>query len=62
MNEFCRPVFIGTNWKKKGGDKLLQAYQQLKSEGFPCTLTIIGSVPKDEPEEDENLIINQLKN
>jgi len=55
--DICRLVFIGTNWKKKGGDKLLQAYQQLKSEGFPCTLTIIGSTPEDEQEEDENLTI-----
>ena len=53
----CRLVFIGKNWKKKGGDKVLQAYRQLKSEGFPCTLTIIGSVPENELEEDKDLTI-----
>lgn len=42
----CNLVFIGKNWFKKGGDKVLGAYYKLKSEGFPCTLTIIGSVPE----------------
>ena len=55
--DICRLIFIGKKWKDKGGDKLLQAYKQLKSEGFPCTLTIIGSTPEDEQEEDENLTI-----
>lgn len=55
--DICRLVFIGTDWKRKGGDIVLQTYQILKKKGLPCTLTIIGSTPEDEPEEDENLTI-----
>jgi len=55
--DVCRLIFIGMNWERKRGDMVLQIYQLLKAEGFPCSLTIIGSAPKDEPEEDENLII-----
>ena len=52
----CNLVFIGRNWKKKGGDKVLGAYKKLKSEGFSCTCTLIGSVPPDASEnEDPNL-------
>ena len=53
----CNLVFIGRNWAKKGGSKVLVACRKLKSEGFPCTLTIIGSVPPEMPEEDEGLTI-----
>jgi len=28
--DICRLIFIGKNWEKKGGDKILQAYKQLK--------------------------------
>lgn len=53
----CNLVFIGRNWKKKGGDKALNAYRKLKSEKFACTLTIIGSSPDVEPEEDPDLTV-----
>lgn len=53
--DICRLVFIGTDWERKGGYKMLEIYRILKQEGFPCTLTIIGSLPEDEPEDDENL-------
>ncbi|SFL05160.1 Glycosyltransferase involved in cell wall bisynthesis [Porphyromonadaceae bacterium KH3CP3RA] len=41
----CRLVFIGKDWERKGGDKSIQTYRKLKKEGFPCSLTIIGSSP-----------------
>ncbi len=53
----CRLVFIGKDWERKGGDKLLQAFQILKKERFPCSLTIIGSMPEKIMEEDENLTV-----
>jgi glycosyltransferase involved in cell wall biosynthesis len=55
--DICRLVFIGKNWEKKGGDKVLQVYEILKEENFPCSLTIIGSTPEDDWEEDEDLTI-----
>ena len=50
----CNLVFIGRNWEKKGGDKVLGAYKKLKSEGFPCTCTLIGSVPPDFSENEDS--------
>jgi len=55
--DICRLVFIGADWERKRGNMVLEIYQLLKAEGFPCSLTIIGSIPEDEPEEDENLTI-----
>lgn len=42
---------------EKGGDKVLGAYRKLKSDGFRCTLTIIGSIIREPYDEDENLVI-----
>ena len=53
----CNLVFIGKNWEKKGGDKVLSAYKKLKSKGFPCALTIIGSVPDDVDIADERVTV-----
>ncbi|MDR2037746.1 MAG: glycosyltransferase family 4 protein [Bacteroidales bacterium] len=55
--DVCRLVFIGRDWEKKGGDKVLQAYRILSAGGFPCSLTIIGSEPKEYLEADENITI-----
>ena len=57
QTDICNLVFIGRNWQKKGGDKVLDTYKKLKAEGFPCTLTIIGSVPTDVDAVDENLTV-----
>ncbi len=53
----CDLVFIGTNWEKKGGEKVLETFNKLKSEGFPCSLTVIGSVPPKLPEDNKDLTI-----
>lgn len=53
----CNLLFIGRNWQKKGGDKVLGAYNKLKNEDFPCKLTIIGSIPTEVQEEDNDLNI-----
>jgi len=55
--DICRLIFIGVDWERKRGNMVLQTYQLLKKERFPCSLTIIGSIPEDEPEKDENLTI-----
>lgn len=53
----CNLVFIGKNWQKKGGNKVMGAYKKLKSDGFQCSLTIIGSVPQELCHNDDNLVI-----
>lgn len=57
QTDICNLVFIGRNWQKKGGEKILAAYRKLKSEEFPCTLTIIGSTPQVPYDEDDNLVV-----
>lgn len=42
------------------GNKAFGAYRKLKNEGFPCALTIIGSVPSELAEEDSDLTITSL--
>ncbi len=42
----CNLLFIGKNWKNKGGDKIYQTYLFLRNKGFNCTLTIIGCKPE----------------
>lgn len=41
----CHITFVGRDWCRKGGDKLMETYQLLKKQGFNCDLTIIGSTP-----------------
>ncbi|WP_286833797.1 MULTISPECIES: glycosyltransferase family 4 protein [unclassified Proteiniphilum] len=55
--EICNLVFIGKEWKRKGADKVIGAYRQLKQCGFKCQLTIIGSTPEQKLESDDNLTI-----
>ena len=55
--DICRLVFIGRDWKRKGGDKVLQTYKKLKEIGFPCMLTIIGSVPEEVQNDDTGLTV-----
>jgi glycosyltransferase involved in cell wall biosynthesis len=38
-------LFLGVDWHRKGGDKVLAVYNSLKNKGFPVTLTICGSNP-----------------
>lgn len=51
----CRMVFIGKNWEKKGGNKVYEAYKILRTQGYPCSLSIIGSVPPVYDPTDEHL-------
>ena len=57
QTDICNLVFIGKNWQKKGGDKVLGAYRKLKSDGFRCQLTSIGSIIRVPNDEDENFVI-----
>lgn len=55
-SEVCNILFIGMDWIRKGGLTAYNTYQQLKSKGFACSLTIIGCNPKIES-EDPNITI-----
>lgn len=51
----CRLLFIGKDWEKKGGDKVYEAYKILQSQGFPCSLSVIGSTPPFYDRQDKHL-------
>lgn len=53
----CRLTFVGRDWERKGGEKMLQTFRILKKQGFPCELTIIGSVPKEEIDDSDIKVI-----
>lgn len=52
----CNLIFVGTNWKMKGGSKVLDTYTILKEKGIDCKLTIVGSCPPYKI-DDENILI-----
>lgn len=41
----CRLVFVGVDWKRKGGEIFLDAFEQLLEFGCPCSVDLIGSHP-----------------
>jgi len=43
----CRLLFLGMEWERKGGQIVLDAFQHLRKEGFPCDLTILGCDPPE---------------
>jgi glycosyltransferase involved in cell wall biosynthesis len=43
----CRLLFIGVNWKGKGGDIVYQCLLELLSKGIDAELTVVGCVPPD---------------
>lgn len=53
----CRLTFVGRDWARKGGEKMLQTFRILKKQGFPCELTIIGSKPKEEIDDPDIKVI-----
>lgn len=43
--DICRLLFLGVEWERKGGDIALDTYYQLKEQGVPVQLHLIGCVP-----------------
>ena len=55
-SDICNLTFVGREWKRKGGNKMLEAFRILKKQGFACKLTIIGSEP-EKPVDDPDITI-----
>lgn len=53
--EVLNLLFIGINWKRKGGDIAYKTYLQLKGV-LPCSLTIVGCQPEVDLGEDVKII------
>jgi glycosyltransferase involved in cell wall biosynthesis len=58
----CKLLFMGTNWERKGGDIVCQAYKQLRESGFDCHLVIVGCLPPFETGGDCEVYPNLDKN
>lgn len=41
-DDICRLVFVGRNWERKGGPKVLKTFRLLRERGFHCNLTVVG--------------------
>ena len=41
-----RILFVGVDWRRKGGPELLDAFRQLRAWGVPATLTVVGCSPR----------------
>ncbi len=41
----CSLVFIGGDWRRKGGDIVVSTVRELERRGTPCVLTVIGTDP-----------------
>lgn len=59
--ERCSLLFVGVDWKRKGGDTVLKIHQSLVEKGIKSDLTIIGSTPPINTELSDDIhIINTL--
>jgi glycosyltransferase involved in cell wall biosynthesis len=48
--DHCRLVFLGRDWRRKGGDVLVATVIELNRRGLPTTATIIGCDPPSLPQ------------
>lgn len=47
----CELVFIGRDWRRKGGDLLVETVEELNRGGLPAHATIIGCAPANLPRD-----------
>jgi glycosyltransferase involved in cell wall biosynthesis len=45
---FCKLLFLGVNWQRKGGDIALAVSKELNQSGLRTELTIVGCQPPDD--------------
>ncbi len=50
----CRLLFLGVDWKRKGGDIAYETLIHLNSKGIKTELTVVGCTP---PVEDQNITV-----
>ena len=43
----CRLLFVGVDWHRKGGDRVVEAARLLNERGLPTEVDAVGSVPDD---------------
>jgi len=55
LGDLCRLLFVGVDWKRKGGDVALRVTKQLNDRGIRAELTIVGATPEI-PEKMKDLV------
>jgi len=53
--DLCRLLFVGVDWKRKGGDVALRITKSLNDRGIRAELTIVGATPEI-PEKMKDLV------
>lgn len=53
--DLCRLLFVGVDWKRKGGDLALRITKRLNDRGIRAELTIVGGAPEI-PEKMKDLV------
>jgi glycosyltransferase involved in cell wall biosynthesis len=43
----CRLLFVGVDWKRKGGDAAVEVAGELNRRGIPTELSVVGCVPRE---------------
>jgi len=43
----CRLIFVGVDWRRKGGDAAIAVAQELNDRGVPCELDVVGGEPPE---------------
>jgi glycosyltransferase involved in cell wall biosynthesis len=56
-----RVLFIGTNWRDKGGAIAVRAVERLRARGLPLTLTVCGAVPPASDRRDWVEVVSHLE-
>jgi glycosyltransferase involved in cell wall biosynthesis len=56
----CRLLFVGRDFKRKGGSYALEALEALRRRGVDAHLVILGSVPPTAPSSDQVEVIPYL--
>ena len=55
--EYCRLLFLGVEWQRKGGEIAFQAFQILKQSGYKVKFTVCGCVPPSHFQDDDMEVI-----
>ncbi|MEI7525272.1 MAG: glycosyltransferase family 4 protein [Mariniphaga sp.] len=58
-NKYCNLLFVGVDWKRKGGEIVLETLDILTEIGFKATLTVCGCTP---PESRPNMTVYPFLN
>jgi glycosyltransferase involved in cell wall biosynthesis len=62
QGEVCNLLFVGVEWKRKGGEVAYRTFKRLKSEGFNCKLFVVGckmKASKGDPDVEHYPFLNK---